>query len=248
MGRSSIAVMLILMLGTLASASHAGPVTIGVRAGSSIPNLHAGNDNPISTGWSSRVAFAFGLFAEFQASPSFSIQPEVDFAPQGGKRDGSQPAPVDATVFGLSPGTLVYADYHSEADIDYLEIPVLAKVRFGGARRAYATLGPFVGFLLSARNVTSGQSDFYLDEQLTQPLTGSTYDLGATSDIQSDLKSYNWGVQGGFGYGLPVGSGHLDLDVRGGYGLMNVQKDTAVNGANNTGSLVIALAYGMPVR
>ena len=50
------------------------------------------------------------------------------------------------------------------------------------------------------------------------------------------------------GYGLPLGSGRLELDVRGGYGLVNVQKDTATNGKNNTGSLVMSLGYGVPVR
>ena len=50
------------------------------------------------------------------------------------------------------------------------------------------------------------------------------------------------------GYGRPLGYGRIELDLRGGYGLMNVQKDTAANGKNNTGSLVISLAYGVPVR
>ena len=250
MRRWSLTVSVLLGFALIASAVPAlsAPVRVGLHAGSSIPNLHAGDNNPISTGWSSRVAFAFGLYAEYDVSPTFAIQPEVNFAPQGGKRDGMQPAPIDPTLLGLSPGTPLYADYNNTADIDYLEIPVLAKLWIGSTRQMYAVFGPYVGFLLSAKNVTSGQSLLYLDQQKTLPFPGSTTDFGATTDIKSDLQSYNWGLQGGVGYGRPLGSGRLELDVRGGYGLMNVQKDTAANGKNNTGSLVISLGYGVPVR
>ena len=239
---------LVLSVVAFATSALAAPVRIGLHAGSSIPNLHAGDDNPVSAGWSSRVAFAFGLFAEYDVSASFAIQPEINYAPQGGKRNGSQPIPYDATAFGAPPGTVLYGDFDNTADIDYLEIPVLAKYRIGGAQQFYATFGPYVGFLLTAKNVSSGSSLVYLDQQKTQPVTSSPVDFGATTDIKSELRSTNWGIQGGVGYGLPLGSGRLELDVRGGYGLMNVQKDTAANGKNNTGSLVVSLAYGVPVR
>jgi hypothetical protein len=241
----AVVALLLLALATTAAGAGAAPILVGVHAGSSIPNLHAGDNNPISTGWSSRVAFAFGIYAEYDMSPSFAIQPEVNFAPQGGKRNGVQPIPYDATAFGAPPGTLLYGDFNSTADIDYLEIPLLAKYRIGSARQLYATFGPYVGFLLSAKNVTSGSSLVYLDAQKTQPVTASPVDFGTTTDIKSDLKSYNWGIQGGLGYQRPLGSGRIELDVRGSYGLMNVQKDTAANGKNNTGALVVSLGYGV---
>jgi hypothetical protein len=245
--RRTVAVLalLVLMLATSTTAADAAPILVGVHAGSSIPNLHAGDNNPISIGWSSRVAFAFGLFAEYDVSSWFAIQPEVNYAPQGGKRNGVQPIPYDATAFGAPSGTVLYGDFNNTADIDYLEIPVLAKYRIGGARQFYATFGPYVGFLLTAKNVSSGSSLVYLDQQKTQPVTGSPVDFGATTDIKSELRSTNWGIQGGVGYQRPIGSGRIELDVRGGYGLVNVQKDTAVNGKNNTGSLVVSLGYGV---
>jgi hypothetical protein len=250
----AVAAGLALAASAFATPALAAPVRIGLHAGSSIPNLHAGDNNPISTGWSSRVAFAFGLFAEYDVSSSFAIQPEVNYAPQGGKRNGSQPVSFDASALGLPPGTPLYADYDNTADINYVEIPVLAKYWIGSARQMYATFGPFVGFLLNAKNKTSGTSQIYYDKSLTQPVEyppGTPLppvDFNATTDIESELRSYNWGIQGGVGYGHAIGSGRLELDVRGGYGLMNVQKDTAVNGKNNTGSLVVSLAYGVPVR
>ena len=254
MRRRAPALGLALLCAALAAPALAAPVRVGLHAGSSIPNLHAGDNNPISTGWSSRVAFAFGLFAEYQVSSSFAIQPEINYAPQGGQRNGAQPVTFDASAFGLPPGTPLYASYDNTADIDYLEIPVLAKYWIGSAHQLYADFGPYVGFLLTAKNVSKGTSQLYYDQALTQPVENPPgtplppVDFGATTDVKSELRSYNWGIQGGVGYGHSLGAGRIELDLRGGYGLMNVQKDTAANGKNNTGSLVVSLGYAVPVR
>jgi hypothetical protein len=244
MQRRFSAVAVALVCSALSTPAASGPLEVGLHAGSSIPNLHAGNSDPISNGWSSRVAFSFGLFAEYHVSPTWSIQPEINYAPQGGKRDGAQPVP-DAEALGAPPGTLLYANYHSSQEMSYLEIPVLAKYHIGGARQFYATLGPYVGFLLNAKYITSGTSQLYLDPQLTQPASAQAYDFGGTQNVKSALHSTNWGIQAGLGYGRPLGVGRIELDVRGGYGLMNVQKDAAANGSNNTGALVVSLGYGV---
>lgn len=229
----------------LSTPAVSGPVIVGLHAGSSIPNLQANDNNPVSNGWSSRVAFSFGLYAEYALNPSWSIQPEINYAPQGGKRDGSQPSGIDPTLYGQAPGTVLWADYHATQKMNYLEIPVLAKYHIGAARQFYATFGPYVGFLLNAKYITSGTSQVYMDQALTQPLPGPPVDFTATTNVKSDLRSTNWGIQGGLGYGRPLGAGRIELDVRGGYGLMNVQKDTATNGKNNTGALVVSLGYGV---
>ncbi|HEY6866549.1 MAG TPA: porin family protein [Candidatus Eisenbacteria bacterium] len=231
----------------LATPALAGPYSIGLRAGSSIPNLRAGNDDPVSTGWSTRVAPYFGVFADFAITPAFSIRPEIAYAAQGGKRDGMQPVP-DASSLGFPPGVSVYANYDNVAKLDYLEIPVLARYRFGAGRGFYVNAGPYAGILLAAKNETSGASPLYLDAAGTQPVLDQggnpvSADFNASTDVKGDLNTFNWGLQGGGGYAHPLGRGTLELDVRGGLGLANVQKDTAANGKNSTGNLVIAAGY-----
>lgn len=230
----------------LASPVLAGPYSLGVRAGSSIPNLRAGNDDPMSTGWSTRVAPYFGLFADFEVSPAFSIRPEISYAAQGGKRDGMQPVP-DASAFGAPPGTVLYANYKNVAKLDYLEIPVLARYRFGNGRGFYVNAGPYAGILLAASNETSGISPVYSDPHGANPVSPAV-DFGASTDVKGDLHTFNWGIQGGAGFAQPLGHGTLELDVRGGLGLANVQKDTAANGKNSTGNLVVALGYSWSFR
>ena len=240
----------------LASLASASPLTIGLRAGSSIPDLRDNGGNELSKGWSSRVAPYFGASAELEVTPAFSVQAEVAYAAQGGVKDGLQPIITDLSALGVPPGVTLYARFKNTAKLDYVEIPVLAKYHLCPAHRLFVGAGPYVGFLLSAKTVTRGQSSIYMDPQGRQPLVfppGSPYegqpvppqDFGATTDGKADLHAFNWGLQAGAGYDLPAGPGVVSLEVRGGLGLANLQKDTATNGKNVTGNLVLALGYGM---
>jgi hypothetical protein len=58
-------------------------MSIGVRGGISIPNLTGGGSseqNPLNTGYSSRLGPDAGIFAEFNVSSLFSIQPMLEYA------------------------------------------------------------------------------------------------------------------------------------------------------------------------
>jgi hypothetical protein len=240
----------------LVSAASAGTVTFGAHAGSSIPNLRDNGGNEISEGWSSRVAPYFGAYADVAITSTFSVQAEVNYAAQGGKKDGMQPVITDTSQLPVPPGTPLYARFKNVAKLDYVEIPVLAKFRFGTTHRLFVDLGPYAGFLVSAKTVTRGTSSIFLDTQGDQVLTlpdGPPYygaelppqDFGATTDGSADLHTFSWGVQGGAGVSEPLGPGTVSLEVRGGLGLANIQKDTATNGKNSTGSLVVALGYSL---
>jgi hypothetical protein len=65
-------------------------IAIGARGGISIPNLSASGSeqNPLNTGYNSRLGPDFGVFAEFKISDLFSIVPMVEYSSQGGKKDG----------------------------------------------------------------------------------------------------------------------------------------------------------------
>lgn len=213
----------------------------GLHAGSSIPNLRDNGGGDLSSGYSSRVAPFFGAFAERSCSPTFSVRAEVNYAAQGGKRDGMQPL-QDASQFPVPPGTTLYANFKTVAKLDYLEIPVLARYHVSAAPGLFVNGGPYAGFLLSAKTETSGNSQVFLDPQGQQPVDANTYPFDATTDNKADLKTFNWGFQAGIGYVHAIGGGSASLEVRGGLGLTNIQKDSA-NGKNSTGVLVVAAGY-----
>ncbi len=238
----SIVVTVALICG-VASAS-AGTVAFGPRVGLSVPQLRGGG-NEISSGYTSRLAGYFGVAAEFAVSPRLSIQPEIDYVPQGGKREGLQPV-MDTGAFE-SVGTL-YGSFKNVSKLNYIELPILARLSLDRAGRFYVDAGPYVGYLLSAKNLTSGSGPIYRDSAGTQPAQDETgalivVDYGATVDNLEGMHRWNWGFQGGLGYAVPVGTGQLYLDARAGLGLPHLQKNTAVDGESRTGVLVVVLGY-----
>jgi hypothetical protein len=229
-------------------------VAIGVRGGISIPNLTAGGseENPLNSNYSSREGPDFGLFAEFKVSGLFSIEPMVQYSSQGGKKDGLQAAPGDeyaeyfAETHQTTP-TYVYANFDSQAKLNYLMVPVLAKFGWGLGKsspwRLYVDAGPFIGFLLNAHQVTSGTSVIYADAGGTQAYPGFPPTSFANNDnIKPQLNTVNFGIEGNVGISYKTGPGRIFVEGGGNYGFLNIQKGTA-NGKNNTGAGTADLGY-----
>ena len=223
---------------------------LGVRGGLSIPNLSAGGSeqNPLNTGYSSRQGPDVGIFAEYKFSSLFSIQPMIEYSSQGGKKDGLQAYPTPAEAAPLFPNgapPYLYAKFNSEAKLNYLAIPILAK--FGWTfkhtpLRLYVDAGPFVSFLVSAKQVTTGSSPSYLDAGGTQPLPGGAQSFNESTDLKDQLHTTNIGFEGNLGLAYIFGNSNIFIEGGGNYGLLNIQKGTA-NGKNNTGAATITAGY-----
>lgn len=236
----------------IAMSAHAQNITIGVKGGISIPNLTAGrgNQNPINTGYSSRLGPDAALFGQLQISKLFSLQADIEYSSQGGKKNGLQAINTPDALAAMFPEgqapTYLYAKYNSEAKMNYLMLPILAGFGWNIRKtpwRIYANVGPFVSWLVSAHQVTSGNSPFYIDAAGTEQLTPAQ-SFDNTQNIRGDLHRLNGGIEGDVG--VKYRFGHCALFVEGGgnYGLFNIQKNTA-NGKNNTGaaSAVVGYAY-----
>jgi hypothetical protein len=230
-------------------------VAIGIRGGISIPNLSAGGSeqNPLNTGYSSRQGPDAGLYAEFKFSDLFSLQPMVQYSSQGGKKDGLQAFPTPDQIKaeyqeeGQTAPTYLYANFKSDAKLNYLMIPVLAKFGWNfhnSPLRIYVDAGPFVGFLLSAKQVTSGTSNFYLDNKGTEPLPGGAHSLDSTQNIKSQLNTTNFGIEGNLGLQYKLKRSYAFIEGGGNYGFLNIQKGTA-NGKNNTGAATVDIGYAL---
>lgn len=223
---------------------------LGVKGGMSIPNLTAGsgNQNPINTGYSSRLGPDFGIFAEYKFSKLFSVQPMVEYSSQGGKKNGMQAFTTPAELAPVFPEGEVpqylYANYKSEAKLNYLLIPVLAKFGWNfnqSPLRVYADAGPFVGFLLNAKQVTSGNSAFYIDPA-GQPLAGGQHSFDNTENVKNNLHTTNVGIECNLGLSYRIGVNNIFIEGGGNFGFLNIQKDAA-NGKNNTGAATIVIGY-----
>lgn len=222
-------------------------IQVGAKAGISIPNLQG--DNGKSKGYISRMGGYGGLFINFRITPTFYLQPEINFSPQGGKRNGMQEVPGDAiTEITLPPGVNLYADFKNVTILNYLEIPILAKFILGQKFKYFACAGPHVSFLMEAKTKTSGNSPLYLDAVGQVPLMhdGSPFpavSFNSTTNIKESIKTINAGVQGGLGIEYPVGLGNIFLEGRAIIGLLNIQTHPDIDGKNKTGSLAVAVGY-----
>ncbi|MFC0775089.1 porin family protein [Terrimonas alba] len=228
--------------------------SVGMKGGISIPRLKGNNEK--SEGYTSRLGIYGGVQAIFPLSHTLSLQPEVNFSPQGGQRKGMQPIPSDA-IDGimLPPGVVLYANFKNTAILNYLEIPVLLKLAFERRSKLtyYACFGPHIAFLLEAKTKTSGKSSLFLDKESTMPLTqnGTLFppvDFNSTTDIKESIKKVNAGIQGGVGIEHPIGNGNIFFDARAIIGMLNIQTHPEEDGKNKTGSFMLAIGYSLIIN
>jgi|WetSurMetagenome_2_1015567.scaffolds.fasta_scaffold34022_3 hypothetical protein len=262
--RRTLLLLSFVLIGLVSVRAQSSRLFIGVKGGLGIPNLTAGSKTtPLSEGYASRTGFYGGVLGEFHTSKLFALRVEINYSSQGGVRKGMQALPLNSQLaqfwqalpnFGITPGDYMYAHIKSEALLDYLEIPILAKFTFalGSKINFYMQAGPYMGFLLHAKNVTSGSSPIFIDKAGNQPI--DTYlqmaqlpAMGAlsfdhTQDITSDINRFNMGGQGIVGFELGMGSGKLFIEGGGNYGFIPIQKDDA-NGTNHTGAGTVTVGY-----
>jgi hypothetical protein len=243
---SSFMLLAVLFLSGSVSAQ---PIWLGVHGGLSIPDLSGGGGNALSSNYTSRLAGNFGLQSDFGITKKFSIAVELNYAGQGGKRDGMQPItnlPAEYQSL-IPPGDYLYANFKNTAALDYLELPILARLTWGKTWKFYVNAGPYLGYLLHAEEKTKGTSLIYEDPGGQEPLTVQGYpvpaqNFTANTNITSDIHKFNVGVSGGVGLAYPFGKNEIYFDVRGEYGLLNIQKYSA-DGKDNTGNLLLSLGY-----
>jgi len=218
--------------------------TLGIFGGLNIPDLTGGNGNELSRDFTSREGEAFGLTATCSLGSNFALRADVLYSSEGGKRNGIQA--IEASPY--APGSYLYANINNESILNYAEIPVMLKYSIPVCKSSkfYVDFGPYVGFLLNAKQKTSGTSLIYADRTETMPVSPADQSFNANTDVTKSINPVNFGLTGGVGYAQGVGFGEIFLDVRGGYGLTLVQKNTQ-DGTSHIGNLLIALGYSIPL-
>lgn len=229
-------------------------IKVGARGGLSIPNLRGRETDLFSRGFTSRQGLFFGIGADIGLASRFSLAVGLNYTSQGGLRTGMQPITMELPPgLPIPPGTILYADFRNETILDYIEIPVLARLTFGDKVRFFIEAGPYFGYLFRARALTQGASAFYLDEAGTQPIIippatdPAVFDLGAATDVKDSLKKTNMGLAGGGGLLCPLGPGDLILEAGFQLGLTTIQKNPETDGRSQTGAVVISLGYLLPL-
>ncbi len=228
----------------------------GIKGGIAIPNLtaHGAGDNPLSTGYSSRLGPDVAVFWEQAITSNFSILPSIEYASQGGKKEGFQPIPFPPEYSGFFPPgqvpTYLYADFKNEIRLDYVMLNVLAKYNWQLGKASpfmlYAEAGPFGAYLVSAKDVVSGSGIVYLDEQQQKPLITSPISFDTKIDLKSEVHKGNFGIAGDVGFAYNFSNSRMFIEAGGVYGLLNIQKDPA-NGKNQIGAVIGRVGYAFSI-
>ena len=223
----------------------------GVKGGLNAAFLSAGDRsrNPLVVAYDQRVAPGAAVFVEFKFSDRFSLQPMIEYSSQGGEKEGLRPfATPDQIAQTYPPGQApqyVYANFESETQLNYLIIPILAKYAFNVIKapfRLYADGGPFVGYMLSAYQVTSGQSQFYTDPDGQHIIPGGVQSFNNTTDIKGQLRRFNLGFEINIGLNFKMGRNNVFAEVGGSFGELNIQKFSK-DGTNETYANMIQIGY-----
>lgn len=159
--RSAIFSGLILSLGALPREAEALSFGAGPKLGANFGSAEIDDVNDVE----SRTGLAVGAMAEFGVTSPFSLVLEPMYLQRGARFD----------VLG---GT-------ARGDFDYLEVPVLAKAKFGSitAAHAYLFLGPSFGFLMSSEGRYAGFTDDFEDQVASFNVSGDV-GVGATYRVR----------------------------------------------------------------
>jgi hypothetical protein len=169
-------------------------MSFGIKGGLNISSISNVEGDGVNS--NSLVGFHAGFFGEFMITDKFTIQPEVVYSAQGVKLES-----------GGDKGDL---------KVDYIIIPVMG--RYYVAEAFSLELGPQIGFLVSAKAKSGGES----------------------IDVKSDLKSTDISLDFGAGYDI---TRNLMLGARYNLGLTRVQKDK-VPGESDSKNSVFQISLG----
>ena len=146
-----------------ASAASAQGMEIGVKGGLSVAEF-SGGDNDFDEAEGSRKGLVAGAFLAFPLGGPLSLQPEALFAQKGSAYDFSD---LDTTI-----------------KLDYVEVPLLLKARFGVGIRPYVFAGPYVGFRLSAKADSDAGDDGPDGLDLEDETKGTDYGYVAGAGLE----------------------------------------------------------------
>ncbi len=173
-------------------------VSFGVKGGVNFASVTGDDfDSP-----DSRTSFHVGVLAEFPLDPMFSIQAEVLYSGQG---------------FEYDIPAFVGEDQHVEYQLDYINIPVLAKI--------YATRG--LSFEVGP------QFSFKVNEEIDTNPNGDDGD-----NVINEAESFDFGIAGGVSFTTEMG---LFATGRYTYGVTDIVKD--VNARNSVFQIGIGYKF-----
>lgn len=194
--KSTKAVVAIMLITSLATNSYSQTSKFSLAVNSLTTNFNYGSSNAGLKSYKKNYqGLQAGISYQVGITPVFSIVPELYFAVKGGTLKGNNP---------LTGGK-------STLRINSLELPVLARLH---CNKLYLNAGPYAGYNVGGR--------LKVEASNTSGETSTKVSFGNSS---ADLKRWDIGFHAGAGYNFNLQQSILTLDVRYGYGFVNISQD-----------------------
>ncbi len=164
----------------------------------------------------SKAGIGLGAFISININQYFAIQPEILYMQKGGQKD--MPLLID-----VGGGQLVNVDVEMDANLNYLEIPILAKVKVptGSSITPFFIVGPAVAFNIDAEAEITVSADI-----------NGYFEESAKEDIKDEITDTDLGIIFGGGAEFGLGAVNIFFDVRYNIGMLNID-DIGVNDIKN---------------
>jgi hypothetical protein len=207
-GNLSLLVSAVVMSMIFHSNAQAQYAKAGIKGGMNLSNLYVNDADDDHA----RVGFHVGLYGQLFASEAFAIQPEINYSTKG-----TGVTRVDGNS----------AEYKSNFNLNYLDIPVLAVFKLGKVAEIHA--GPYWSYLLHAEIRNNDRNP---DNEFT------------TID-RDNFDDWDYGLVGGIGFNLGEGA---QLGVRYNYGLNEIAESPGAkrmfgNSKNQVAQLYLAFNF-----
>lgn len=182
-----LSLMMFAMMAFIATSN--AQVMFGAKGGLNIANINSDDNSDFGNAGglddpSSRVGFHAGITGDVKIADSFGIGAELLYSQQGTQDEG----------------TFAGVDYENEFKLDYINIPILAKLYLGENFNLYGGVQP--GFVVNAKQVSTVEGN------------ETEYDLKDDDGDENQfalVKDTDFSIPFGIGYRT---EGGLSLDAR----------------------------------
>lgn len=207
--------------------------------GQDLDDAFTGLDEPF------HVGLQAGLGADFMFTDNFSLYAELLYTQKGSKYEGTQTA---------NDPVLGQINVRQETDItfNFLELPLLARYKFGDVTQFYLNAGPSVGYWLGGTwdsEIESNGETISIEEDIDfldrDELTGIE---GPNVLVNEEVNRLEIGASVGAGVLFGINSGKFNLDLRYTLGLTSIHEgvdDPDDSWKNNVLSVSIGYFFGL---
>ncbi|WP_432410409.1 porin family protein [Rasiella sp. SM2506] len=185
-------IVVVFILALITTGASAQGVDFGIKAGVNFANISDAKQGATNLDFSGRTGVVVGAFVGAKLNDRFGIQADLLYSQQGAEFDGG------------------------EFNLDYVNVPIVAKVYF--FKGLHLQAGPQFGVVVN-------------DE--AQSVLGEVI-----NDIA--VKDFDFSGVVGLGYDVPLG---LRLEARYNFGLSDIQEDQGPSGKNSVVTLSVGYSF-----